>query len=201
MGRRRRGGVAGRERGASAVRGGVPSGGPAPSLPARAHSRAHSRGALPSCACALAQQAAPSADRLRAPPVRAHCRVSTAPPYWRCSPLSLRLLLLSYQDYHIPLCAAVAHLASYPDCHRVEAGPYDCRVLCLVYRVEAGSHFVPGLPHVMVIELRQALISYRDCRILCLSYRVVARAPQLEKADLAELGVGKARHCPRFLAF
>ena len=29
--------------------------------------------------------------------------------------------------------------------------------------------FVPGLPHVMLIELRQALISYQDYRMLCLS--------------------------------
>ena len=43
------------------------------------------------------------------------------------------------------------------------------------YRAATGPHFVPGLPHVTLIELRLALISYQGYRILLLTLAGPAR--------------------------
>ena len=47
---------------------------------------------------------------------------------------------------------------------------------CAADRVEAGPYFVPGSPHVMLIELRQALNSYQDHHMLLLTLAGGARA-------------------------
>ena len=40
---------------------------------------------------------------------------------------------------------------------------------CYSDRVETGPDFVPGLPHVILIELGQALLSYQDYHMLLLT--------------------------------
>ena len=42
-------------------------------------------------------------------------------------------------------------------------------IICYAFRVETGPYFVPGLSHGMLIELRQALVSYQDYHMVCVS--------------------------------
>ena len=73
-------------------------------------------------------------------------------------------------------CFAGTRDARQPRTTRIARGPsrpfafFRTRInACYAYRAATGPHFVPGLPQVTLIELRQALISYQDYHILLLT--------------------------------
>ena len=92
--------------------------------------------------------------------------------YWS---VELRLALISYQADHMLLLRLELRPNAGAHGDQCERLVLLCRerVLrgaCLAPPASAFSHFfVAGLPHLMLIELRQALISYQDYHILMLT--------------------------------
>ena len=108
-----------------------------------------------------------------------------------CYAYRVETALIVYQDYHMFLLAPAGRfsysgtMSKYRSAYGVKARGHNVLILDGLDQVQTPAkakapvarpanpspspHFVPGLPHVILIELRQAFISYQDNRMLLLT--------------------------------